>query len=447
MKRFTAFWEQTIFDKQRQSLKTFLMFTLFISTLFLAACSGKLGTIEHQDVDTQISQAEQQIRSAREANAASLAFEEFEQAETYLEQAKEALNQKNGVEALKFANQAIAHAKLAKRKAVQNTTNAEFNAKILEKDALITELRRNINANETKRNKLQTEIQNLRDSEMGLKDNIRSLENDKRKMATNQQELERRITDLTESIKAIQADIARSENEVKAYGNQVKQLTKKLDVADTMVKSESKQKRAAIAEAAAVRKQMREQAKIYTDKLATASKRNIAAEHAEFIKKAAEEARAFEKQLHSNEPKRTGRTSLSTQQINAGKAALSQWYNAWNTKNLDTHFGFYTPNITTNKIHTIESKENQSSLNSAQMEKALREMNAQTWKKFEDTTEVEQDSVIGTYRFRRLVSPAETEDDTALYDIWFREVWMHQVQGKWKAYREIWQIYPNVPKF
>lgn len=447
MKQFCILKKQTFLGIRHQTYCTFLVFAVFISTLFLSACGGKLGTIESQDVETQLHKAELEIKSAREANAASLAFEEFEQAETYLEQAKDAFKEKDGIEALKYANQAIAQAKIAKRKAAQNTANAEYNAKILEKDALITELRKDLSSNERKRTDLVTEIQQLRETENALQNNITTLENQNQELVDNQKELQQKIAEVNVSLDSIRTRAARYENEVKTFGSQVNELQRKVNVADTMMKSANKQKRAAIAEAESVRKQMREQAKIFTDKLVAANKKNIAAEHAEYLRKAAAEARAYEKELHSNEPKRTGRTSLSTQQINAGKAALNQWENSWNSKNLDAHFAHYSQNIAANKIVSIESKENQSNLNRGQMETDLRQMNTQTWEKFDNTVEVEQDSVIGTYRYRRLVSAAETEDDTALYDIWFREIWIHQVQGKWKAYREIWQIYKNVPKF
>ena len=447
MKQFCVFKEKTFLVKKNQTLNTILMFVLITSTLFVAACAGKFGPIESQDVESHLLEAEQAIELAREANAASLAFEEFEQAETFLEQAQDAYKAKNGIDALKFANRAIAQAKLARRKAAQNTTNAEYNAKILEKDALITELRKDLSSNERKRNDLVTEIQLLRDTEKSMQNNIRTLENQNQELVNDQRELQQKLSEVSESLDSIRARATRYENEVKAYGNQVDELKQKIDVTDTMMKSANKQKRAAIAETESVRKQMREQAKIYTDKLTAANKKNIAADHAEYLRKAAAEARAFEKELHKNEPKRTGRTSLSTQQINAGKAALSQWENSWNSKNLDAHLAYYIPKVTANKIVMIESKENQSNLNRGQMETDLRQMNTQTWEKFDTTLEVEQESVIGTYKYRRLVAAAETEDDTALYDIWFREVWIHQVQGKWKAYREIWQIYKDVPKF
>lgn len=447
MKQFCAFTIKEFLGKKNQIQNTILLFFLIAGSLFLSACGAKFGAIESQDVESQLNQAEQELELARKANAESLAFEEFDQAETFLEQAKDAYKANNGVSALKFANRAISHAKIAKRKAAENTSNAKYNAKILERDALIVQLRKDLSSNERERNDLATEIQQLRDTEKLMESNIRTLETQNQELVDNQRALQQKLSEVSNSLDSISARATHYENEVKTYGNQVSELKQKIDVTDNMMKSANKQKRAAIAEAESVRKQMREQAKIYTDKLTATNKKNVAAEHAEYMKKVAAEARAFEKELHSNEPKRTGRTSLSTQQINTGKAALTQWENSWKNKNLDAHLAYYIPAVAANKIVTIESKENQSNLNRSQIETGLREMNAQTWEKFQTTTEVEQESVIGTYKYRRLVAAADTEDDTALYDIWFREVWMHQVHGKWKAYREIWQIYKNVPKF
>lgn len=447
MKQFCETLDWKRFIKRYQLKKKTFIPCLFLFLIFLAACGGKLGNIEQQDVDTQLAQAEKAIESAREVNAPSLAFEEFEQAETYLEQAKSALDENNGIDALRFATRAITHAKIAHRKAVQNTRNAELNATILKKDALVAELRKDLNTIKTEISGFETGMQQLRETERNLQQTIRTLENENRELTNTRNVKEQKVAELNESLKSLQARVARAEADVHNYGIQVKDLSGKLDAAETMANSSSRQKRAAVAETESLRKQLREQAKVYTNMLEKAKKQNIAAEHQEYLKKTAEKARAFEKQLHSNEPKRTKRTSLSTQQINAGKAVLSKWEKAWNSKKIDAHLTFYTPQTVFNKIVTEESKENQTTIKRGEFETALREMSGQSWQKTANFPEVEQESVIGTYRYRRLVSAAKTEDDTTLYDTWFREIWVHQVQGEWKIYRETWQIYKNVPDF
>ncbi len=433
--------------KRDKVYHSIFVYGIFFSVIFLAACSGKLGSIQQGDVDTHIQQAEQAIGLAHDANAPSLAFKEFEQAETYLEMAKEALANNNGLDAITYANKAISHAIIAQRIAIQNSVSAGYNTTIFEKDVLITELRKSMKVQEQKMSDLKTNINEFVETEKQLQTNIRILENKNQELTDDRRTHQEKVAELNATLKSIQARIDKSEADVKSYGTQVKNLSRKLEVADTIANSANKQKRAAIAESELLKKQMREQAKIYTDKLTEAAKKNIATEHAEYLRKAKAEARAYEKQLHSNEPKRTGRTSLSTQQINAGKAVLSNWENAWNSKNLNAHLEFYIPDITATKIVTRESKENQSNINRSEIESSLREMNTQSWNKFQSGFEVEQESVIGLLKYRRLVSPAQTEDDTELYDMWFREIWAHQVQGKWKIYREIWQIYENVPKF
>lgn len=447
MKRIRSLFEIIKNLNQIERYRNIFVYGIILSTIFFAACGGKFGSIQQEDVVTHIQQAEQAVEAARVANAPSLAFKEFEQAETYLDMAIEAQANNNGVDSITYANKAISHAVIAKRIAIQNTVNAEFNASILEKDALIKELRNNITTHERKMRDLETDIRTHLETLTKLNTNIRILENRNRELVDEKGLDQAKVAELSASLKALRTRVANSEADVRNYGNQVKDLKRKLDVADNIANSANRQKRAAIAESESLRKELRQQAKIYTDKLAEAAKKNIVAEHAEYLRKVAAEARAYEKQLHSNEPKRTGRTSLSTEQINAGKTVLSSWENAWNSQNLDAHLGYYVPNITASKIVTRESKENQSKINRSEIESALREMNTQSWKKFDSDFEVEQESVIGSYKYRRLVSPAQTEDDTELYDMWFREIWVHQVQGKWKIYREIWQIYENVPNY
>ena len=150
--------------------------------------------------------------------------------------------------------------------------------------------------------------------------------------------------------------------------------------------------------------------------------------------------------LHFIRPK-TGRTSLSTAQIQTGKAALSNWEHAWQSKDLNAHLSYYTPNIVADKVVIHESKEHRNKIDLQQLQSDLREMNAHAWNKAKTDTQVEGDSVIGINRLTRLVAPAADENATALYNIWIREVWMHQVGNTWRIHHEIWQIYENVPNF
>ena len=440
--------KQQKFDFLLNSYKIFLSGSILVM-IFLIGCGGKFGTVKIDDVQSVILKAENALDDARDVNADSLAFEQFERAETELETAKKAVEDKDGVLAIRSANLAYSHARMAKFEAIQNSNNAVTNADILAKEAEIGKLKSNLQKQNNKINDLEKVLQEIQDSESKLSNIISTLNNEKLEIDRKNRLNIDRLTAVNGELDTLKKRITRSESEVKNYGNEVKDLTRKLEAADTIAKSASRQKRAAYAEAESLKKQIREQAKNYTAKLADAQKRNIAAEHAEYLKKQAEEARAYVRQLDSQKPVRTGRTTLSTQQINSGKAALKRWENEWTRSNLNAHLTFYAPNLIINKIVTIESKENPTILNRTQFESELNEFRKYPWQKTQekDIFEVEQNSVIGTYRYSRLVTPAQTEDDTALYQIWIREIWAHQVQNEWKIYRETWQIFDNIPKF
>lgn len=440
--------KQKKFQHHLNSNKIFLIGSIMLG-LFLIGCGGKLGSVEINDVQSAITQAEKAINDALEVKADSLAFEQIERAETELEKSKEALINKDGISALRFANLAYSHARMAKYAAIQNSNNAVANANILAKDVEIGELKSNLENKNNKIKNLEKGLQSLEDTERNLNNTITTLNNEKQEIVRKNNLNVNKLSEVNDELVNLQNRIARSETEVRNYGNEVKELTRKLEAADAIAKSASRQKRTAYVEVESLKKQIREQAKNYTAKLAEAQKQNIAAEHAEYLRKQAEEARAYVRQLDSQKPVRTGRTTLSTQQINSGKSALKRWENEWSQTNIKAHLAFYSPDVVINKVVTVESKENPSKLNRNQFESELNEMSKHPWQKTQekDLFEVEQNSVIGTYRYSRLVTPALTEDDTALYQIWIREIWVHQIQNEWKIYRETWQIFDNIPKF
>ena len=172
---------------------------------------------------------------------------------------------------------------------------------------------------------------------------------------------------------------------------------------------------------------MHEQAEIYTEKLAAASRKDVGAKHAEFLKQQAAASRAYEDSKPRLSPAKTQRTSLSTQQQTAGKAAYSKWENAWDTKNLGAHFAYYPADMVADKVVYIDSQEQRNKIDRQELEAELRQMNAAAWRKVKTQIEVESESIIGVQRFSLLVAPAADENATALYNIWIREVWMRQV--------------------
>lgn len=444
MKRFIAL-SRELSIKVNSAPSSALLTGLLLASLYFAGCGGQLGKIEVLVVETTLTQAESAIEAARAADAPSLVPDAFEAAVSNLERARTALSEKNGNDALRLAHQAIVDARVARQNALNITKNSELNAIILEKEAGANTLRQTLNTKTEQLANVQAELKQLAREKNDLKQTISNLEKEKRKLRNTRENYGKQVAELSGTLKEIQSRSKRAETDLRNYGKEIAALRRKLEVADTMVREEGQQKRAAIAEAASLRKQMREQAQIYTEKLAQANQQGAAEKHADYLKKKAQEARAYVQSQQANQPVKTGRTSLSTEQIAAGKIALSNWHNAWRSKNLTTHFGYYTPNVVADKVVIRESKEHRGKIDLRQLEADLRQMNAHPWRQVKIDTEVEGESVIGVHRLSRLILPAEDENATELYNIWVREVWMHQVGNEWKIHHEIWQIYENVP--
>ena len=420
---------------------------LLLISFGLVGCGGKLGKIEPSAVDTAIADAEAAIMAAQQVDAPSLAAEAFASAESNLEAAKVALAEKEGDAALRFAYQAAADARVAYRDAVNIAKNAELNAALLQKTVGVDELREKLSAKERKLAEAQTEIQDMHLGGENLKRTVTELEKKNRELVNKRESYSAQVAELSRTLEEIQRRARQAETQIREYGRDVSDLRRKLEVAERMAKEEGHQKRAVVAEINSLRTRLREQAEIYTEKLTEASQQDANAAHQKYLEQKSREAHAYVDSQPPLHPPKTGRTSLSAAEIAAGKAALSNWEHAWYSKNLNAHLSYYTPNIVADKVVIHESKEHRNKIDAQQLQSDLREMNAHAWNKVKTETQVEGESVIGINRLTRLVAPALDENATALYNIWIREVWMHQVANRWKIHHEIWQIYENVPNF
>ena len=440
MKQFIALQRKYNFASGR-----ILIIAMLLVSLAFAGCSGKLGKIEPSIVDTAIADAEAAITAARDVDAASLAPDVFQAAISNLEAAKVALTEKKGSDALRLAYQATADARLAHRHAINVTKNSKLNATILQKEAGAEALRRKLSTKERELARIQSEIQTARGEEDQLNQRLRDAQKKNRELAITRENYGKEVAELFKTLEEMQTHGKRAETEIRNYGKEISALRRRLDLADKIVKEEGYQKRSAIAAAESLRKQMREQAEIYTQKLAAAGQQGVAAKHADFLKQQAQASRAYEASKPPLSPAKTGRTSLSTEQIAGGKAALSNWEAAWQSKNLNAHLASYEHNIVVDKVVIHESKEERSKIDRQQLESDLNQMSQHVWTQVKTDTEVESESIISIQQMSRLVAPAADENATALYNIWIREVWMHQVGNNWKIHHEIWKIFENVP--
>ena len=419
---------------------------LLISFGFLG-CGGKLGKVETSAVDTAIADAEAAIAAAVAVEAPTLTSDLFEAAETNLQAAKTARDAKKGNDALRLAYQAIADATLARTNSMNITKNSELNASILQKNVEVEALREAMSSKQEELTGLQSEIQDVQSAEKQLKQTVRDLQKENRELGDTRAAYGEQVAQLSETLSEIQGRARRAETEIRNYGREVAELRRKLEVADRRVQEEGYQKRAVISEIDSLRRQLREQAQIYTEKLAKANQQNAGAKHAEYLKQKAREAQAYVASQPPIQPAKTGRISLSSEQIAAGKMALGNWERAWHANNLNGHLAHYEPNIIADKVVIHESKEHRSKIDLQQLEAELHRMSTHTWNRAKTDIEVEGESVIGIHRLTRLATPAADENATALYNIWIREVWLHQVGNAWKIHHEIWQIYENVPNF
>ena len=437
-------WFVALSRKNNIALSLFI--GLILASLGLAGCGGKLGKIETSTVDTAIVNAEAAIAAAQDADAPSLASDLFESAKTNLEAAKTALTEKRGDDALRLAYQATVDARLAQMNSVNVTMNSELNASILQKDAEAKDLRHTLRHKETELADVQSEIQDIQKEEKQLKQAVHALQNENRTLGNTRAAYGKQVAQLSETLAEIQERAQRAETEIRNYGREVASLRRKLEVADRRVKEEGYQKRTVVAEIDSLRRQLREQAQIYTEKLAEASQVSSDTEHAKYLKQKAAEARAYVDSQPVLHPTKTGRTSLSEAQIATGKTALGNWARAWHAKNLSAHLAYYEPSLIADKVVIRESKEQRSKIDLQQLESELHQMSTGAWSKAKTDTEVEGENVIGIHRLTQLATPAD-ENAAALYNIWIREIWMHQVGNDWKIHHEIWQIYENVPNF
>ena len=424
-----------------------LVIGMLLISFGLVGCGGKLGKIEPSAVDTAIADAETALVAAGDVDAPTLASDLFAAAETNLEAAKTARDEKKGNDALRLAYRAIADAALARTNSMNVTKNSELNASILQKETEAESLRATVDSKEEELVGLHAEMQDIQTEHTQLKQTVRDLQKENRELGDTRAAYGEQVAQLSHTLEKIQGRARKAETNIRNYGREVAELRRKLEVADRRVQEEGYQKRTVIAEIDSLKRQLREQAEIYTEKLAEANQQNAGEEHAEYLKQKAQEARAYVDSQPPLHPAKTGRVSLSAEQIAAGKMALRNWERAWHANDLNGHLAYYEPNIIADKVVIHESKEHRSKIDLQQLEAALHQMSTHTWNKAKADTEVEGESVIGIQRLTRLAMPAADEDATELYNIWIREIWMHQVGNDWRIHHEIWQVYENVPNF
>ena len=129
--------------RTRKKNRPHYIWMCLLPMLFIA-CSGSLGKIQLENVNTVIVQSETAIEQAHLANAQYLASDTLQQAENALVSAEEALSAKDGLGAMHLAYNALTQAQIAEQEAMYKSQGNGLNAIIKRKEAGIVALEANL---------------------------------------------------------------------------------------------------------------------------------------------------------------------------------------------------------------------------------------------------------------------------------------------------------------
>jgi ketosteroid isomerase-like protein len=417
---------------------------ILLLPMLIVACGGSLGKIRVENVDSVITQSEAAIQQARLANAEALAPDTLRGAEISLQDAKEAVKAKKGVEAMRLAYEALTQAQNAEQEAMYKSQEAGLNAIIQRKEAENLERQTNLQKAEAKVETIRTEIQQLETQKSQLQSEYeRQIHQLRRELALAQsmaEETRKSITDI-ESLKAEldakETQIHEAQRKAGEYERQIRQLRRELALAQSMAEEAQK-------EAEATRQKAAAQAKNYSKQIDHLDESRVLKQREDWLDYKKQEARAF---VRRQEEPRTHKTLLTEVQVAQGKAVLNDWYLAWAAKDIAQHLADYAPDVVAEQIIIRANSEQRTSMNRTQLVDTIRRKTGEQWGKADVGFEAEGDNVIGTYRFSRMVQNAGDGNRPALYNVWTREVWAHPINNQWKIFREVWRIYENVPKY
>ena len=415
----------------------------FLAMLFIA-CSGSLGKIHLENVNTVIAQSEMAIEQARLANAHYLASDTLEQAENALASAKEVVGAKDGLGAMQLAYNALTQAQIAEQEAMYKSQGNGLNAIIKHKEAGIVALEADLKATDEALEKSRTEVQRLDvqkdqlQADMGQK--LQEVERAHREILQDYNKAKTESGDLQSKLDTTQAQLRQAQSQVEEHERQIDRLRGELAAAQSSVE----QVRKAAAEA---RTQAAAQVQHYSKHIEQLDQSNVLKRREDTLARKKQEAKAYVQQHRKKQAIRTNSTSLTNEQIASGRAVISDWALAWTAKDIHRHLSRYAQEATLDQTIIRSSNEDQSHLNRLQMVDALKKMVDTEWQETDSKFDADGESVIAIYRFSCLSRDAASGGVPALHDLWTREVWVRQVGVEWEIFRESWRIYEAVPRY
>lgn len=412
--------------------------------MLLTACSGSLGKIHLEDVNTVIAQSEVAIEQAHLANAQYLASDTLQQAVDALASAKEAVEAKEGLGAMQLAYNALAQAQIAEQEAMYKSQGNGLNAIIEHKKLQIVALEADLVTADEALEKSRTVVERL-----GMQKDQLQADMDQKLQETEQahreilQDYNKAKTDhgnLQLKLDTTQTQLLQAQGRVEEHERQIDQLRRELAEAQSLVAEARK----AVAEA---RTQATTQAQRYSKHIEQLDQSNVLKRREDMLAKKRQEAQVYVQQHRKKQMARTNSTSLTNEQIGSGRAVISGWALTWAAKDITQHLSKYTQDATLDQTVIRSSNEEQIHLNRTQMVAALKKMVDAEWQETDSKFDADGESVIAVYSFSRLSRDVASGGVPALHDLWTREVWVRQVRAEWKIFRESWRIYEAVPRY
>ena len=413
--------------------------------MLLIACSGSLGKIQLENVNTVITESEAAIEQAHLANAHYLASETLQQAVDALASAKEAVGAKDGLGAMRLAYNALTHAQIAEQEAMYKSQGNGLNAIIKHKEVQIAALEADLVTADEALEKSRTDVQRLEvqkdqlQADMGQ--TLQEAEQAHQKILQDYNRAKTASVDLQSRLDTTETQLLQAQGQVEEHKGQIDQLHRELADAQSSVEE-------ARNAATEVRTQAAAQAQRYSNHIEQLDQsNNVLKRREDVLAEKKQAAQAYVQQQRRNQPVRTHRTSLTNEQIASGRAVIRDWALAWAAKDIPQHLSKYTQEATLNQTVIRSSNEEQIHLNRAQMVAALKKMVAAEWQETNSKFDADGESVIAVYSFSRLSRDVASGGVPALHDLWTREVWVRQVGAEWKIFRESWRIYEAVPRY
>ena len=245
---------------------------MFLLPMLLIACSGSLGKIQLENVNTVIAESEAAIEQAHRANAHYLASETLQQAVDALASAKEAVGVKDGLGAMHLAYKALTQAQIAEQEAMYKSQGNGLNAIIKHKEVQIGALEADLGTADEALEKSRTDVQRLEVQKDRLQANIaqklQEAEQAHQKILQDYNKAKTARADLQSKLDTTETQLLQAQGQVEEHEGQIDQLHGELADAQSSVEEARKV-------AAEVRTQAAAQAQRYSNHIEQLDQSNV----------------------------------------------------------------------------------------------------------------------------------------------------------------------------